>query len=193
MFLLMRINAVSFFIVFCAIGCIVIVAGLLLPSKFSAEASATIEAPQNVIFKQLSNAKNWEEWSVYSPKNTPGLKTFYPKPAIDENSTVMQFTSAKNGEGQLVLGEGFALEGQNYTLKLEKANLLLNGKISLQPFDSTTTKVNWQVQGQVGSNPLRRYVAIITQYALKNEMETSLVRLAAACQKNKKTFTITPP
>jgi hypothetical protein len=56
------------------------VALVLQPDRFTVTRSAIIDAPPNVVFRQINELRNWEAWSPWA-KLDPQARTSYDGPA----------------------------------------------------------------------------------------------------------------
>ena len=63
-------------IILLAVIVLLVVISFMLPSKIHVERSAAIGAPANVVFMQVNNLRNWNNWMPYN-KIDPEMKIEY--------------------------------------------------------------------------------------------------------------------
>ncbi len=162
-------------IVMYLIGLIVLLllAGFLLPSAYSAQRSTTINAPAEKIFPFLNNVKEWKRWTVWNQRD-PNMQLTYSGPEAGagakwawksktEGNGMMEFTAA---EPNKQLTYAFQMEGMSPSpgvLKLEPAG---NG-----------TKVIWSMSGDAGMNPLNRWFGFFMDRLVGPDFEAGLANL----------------
>ncbi|MEO8637090.1 MAG: SRPBCC family protein [Gemmatimonadales bacterium] len=115
-------------LVVAALGLILAVVVALQPAAFSISRSATISAPDSVVFAQLNDFHNWEAWSPWS-KLDPAMKATYAGPAAGAGAEYSWAGNKDVGEGRMTILE--STPSSAVRIKLE----------FLAPFAATNTAV----------------------------------------------------
>jgi uncharacterized protein YndB with AHSA1/START domain len=116
------------------------------PSAFHVERSATIAAPPEVVYAQVSDFHAWKAWSPWD-KLDPSMKTTYDGPASGTGASYSWSGNDQVGEGRMTITD--ATPPSNVTIRLE----------FIKPFKATNitsftwvptpagTKLTWAMDG----------------------------------------------
>ena len=144
----------------------------LLPRMASFERKIVIQAPQEVVFKQVSDLCSWEKWSGLTP-NCPTEEVNY----------------LNAGSGCLA---GYSWETSAQTRKVVvtavapcdsvfvEMDFMRNGKASncfRLSEDNGATMVSWQLETDLGNNPLSRLSGLFFNHLLGPDLESGLEKL----------------
>lgn len=129
------------------------IGGLFMSSKFSMDRSTVINADQKVIFDQINNLKNWEQWSPWQ-KMDPETKLTYDGPEAGVGASY-SWTSSKNGDGTLTISESIPYESITTDMDFKENGKGLAGfKIAK---DGSGNKLTWWFETDLGSNPFKKF------------------------------------
>ncbi|MEP7263258.1 MAG: SRPBCC family protein [Bacteroidota bacterium] len=129
------------------------VAGLFMSSKFSMERSTLINADQKVIFDQINNLKNWEQWSPWQ-KMDPETKITYDGPEAGVGASY-SWTSSKNGDGTLTISESIPYESVTTDMDFKENGKGVAGfKIAKE---GNGNKLIWWFETDLESNPFKKF------------------------------------
>ncbi len=144
-------------IVLAVLAAILVIVGLLLPSDFNVERSKTIDAPQEELFAQVNDVKNWnnwnawnkmdENWKVTYSDNTSGEGAWYSWVSEDENVGKGKVSITKSEPNSLVEGT-MEFEG------MKPANIYHK----FEPQEDGKVKVTFGIKSDIGNNILMKYV-----------------------------------
>ena len=146
--------------------------GFLLPADWEAEASASIQAPPEVVFRFLDSPEGWREWTTWpdsglvreGPERGPGASMSWDDPELGTGS----FRLVEVRTGELV----------RYEVEVNEGRMRTEGEIVLTR-DALGLHVDWRERGNLGRNPLMGYWALSMDRAQTAELEKGLERLAA--------------
>src|ERR1700744_3111869 len=74
----------------------------LRPSDFRVTRSASIAAPQSVVFEQFNDLHKWNEWSPWA-KMDPDSKITYSGPGSGQGASFSWAGGKKVGEGRMTI------------------------------------------------------------------------------------------
>lgn len=171
-------------IVLVVLAAILVVVGLLLPSDFNVERSKVIDAPQEEIYAQVNDVKNWnnwnawnkmdENWKVTYSEDTKGEGAWYSWVSEDENVGKGKVTIT-NTEPQSLIEGTMEFEGMN------PANIYHK----FEPQEDGKVKVTFGIKSDIGSNILMKYVFNLAgEKMVGGNYEKSLDDLAAYVKAN---------
>lgn len=117
------------------------------PAEYSVERSTTIDEPTEVVFEQVNDLRNWEDWSPWADID-PDYETTYSGADSGEGAIFEWSGNAEAGSGRMTIEE--SRPGELVEIKLE----------FLEPFESTSTtsftfdgdgeqtEVTWSMEGE---------------------------------------------
>jgi len=145
---------------------LVVVVGLILPSKIHVEQTQVINAPAATVFNQVNNMENWEKWSAWK-LGDPGMVISYPGKKVGKGGSY-SWKSDKSGNGSMEIIES----NPNSSIKTELNFEGQGGGFGTWKFEpeGNGTKVTWAFDTDMGSNP----IASIMGFMMKGTLNTSL-------------------
>ncbi len=144
-------------IVLAVIAALLVVIGLFLPSDFKAERSAVIDAPQDELFEQINDVKNWNNWNAWN-KIDSNWKVTYSDNTIGEGASYSWKSEDKNvGNGKVIITKSEAMSIVEGTMEFEGMD---PAKIyhTLEPQDGGGVKVTFGINSDVGGNIFLKYM-----------------------------------
>lgn len=163
-------------IILAVLAAIFVIVGFLLPSKFHSERSLIIAAPQEQLFEQVNNVKNWDNWSVWNKMDPNWKVTFSP-----ETSGVGAWYSWTSEMKEV--GNGKISVTKSEPLNLVEAKMEFAG---MEPatlnhkFEATDggIKVTFSMDADLGKNIMTKYFfALMGDKMLGGNYEKSLKSL----------------
>ena len=159
------------FIFIMALIALLLVLAIFLPSSYKVERSLTINAPAEVVYKQvidLNNYLKWNPWSKMDPeaKQTVAEKSFGVGASWSWDGEVV-------GKGGLTITE--AVEYTSIKTELEFTEPRQDKGIGHWFFEESggTTIVTWSMEGDLGY-PVGRYMGLMMDGMLGEQFEQGL-------------------
>ncbi len=140
--------------VFGFIGAVLVtfmVVGLLLPGRWSAEATVEIGADPDVVFAFMDDLGRWDEWTPWSE-----VESELSDPSRGEGA-VRNWDDPQYGRGAITITESREPILVAYRVEIE-GRTQVTGRLEIQPWPGGSLVV-WREQGDFGWNPLMGYVA----------------------------------
>lgn len=162
-------------IAFAALVALVLVIGLVLPSKYRVERSTTIQAPAEAVYASVANLKRWQDWAPWNAGKYPGNQWMFGGPEVGVGA-VHSWSGEDVGTGTLSLTQADPKTGVAYDMSLEHGRYVMHGRISFEPAGSGT-RVTWVDEGDLGGNPLMHYLRFPLQSRLGRDLEQALAQL----------------
>lgn len=159
--------------------------GLFLPGTTRVEREIDIQTPTPMVFAQLNDLKNWENWSPWL-KIDPQIEMAYA-PQTEGVGAWYTWKSLNKGVGT---GKVTILDVK--TNELVHYKLLIDGwseatsdlKCSVK--DSLSTHVTWRFDGEHGMNPLSRWLGFVAfERFVAPDYEKGLMNLKVVCESKK--------
>lgn len=144
-------------IVLAVLAALFVIVGLLLPSKFKSERSAVINAPQDELFAQINDVKNWNNWNAWNKMDTAWNVT-YSDNTVGEGAWYSWVSEDENvGKGKVTITKSEPMSNVEGTMEFAG---MKPAKIyhTLEPQDGDGVKVTFGIDSEIGSNIFMKVV-----------------------------------
>jgi hypothetical protein len=135
-----------------------------------------VNKPLHETFTYLSHLKNWEEWSLWNTDMDSTLYFFY-------NDKMGSIGARQYLAGELI-GNGFIEINQlqqdtslRYFMYLRQGDMTANGKFEFKAIGNQQTEISWIDSGNVGNNPLKRYMVPMVTKSTAQAFKDGLSRI----------------
>ena len=167
-------------IVVLALVVVLVAGGYLLSPKFTVSRSIAIAAPAGKVYALVANPRQWKNWSVWTQRD-PAMQIEYAGP---ESGAGAKWTwrSKSQGDGTMTFTASEPARRVAYALYFPDFGTTSTGEIAFVP-DGNATRVTWTMDGDMGSNPLLRWMALSADGMVGKDFEASLANLKALAEK----------
>jgi uncharacterized protein YndB with AHSA1/START domain len=136
---------------------IMMIISIYLPSEIRLEKAVVIDAPREQVFQQVSDPRNWTDWTV--PQET----TLQPDGHFFRN---------RDGEFTVISRSPFEI----VEARMKMCGIPnIRSTFNFQGNDKTM--VSWNLRADLGKSPYRKYQGLLIRRAIVPEMEMSLGNL----------------
>lgn len=150
--------------------------GLFLPRTYRVERSVVIQARPEAIYADLADLRRWPEWTVWNQQMDPTAKFVFDSPETGVGAAY-RWTGEKMGSGSLKLTSANPTNGIVYDLEFEGGMIRAEGRIRLAPGGDKSVEVTWLNEGDLGKNPVNRYIGLTIDSMLGDQMAQGLSNL----------------
>jgi hypothetical protein len=147
--------------------------GLLLPTTFVVERSTLIDAPPAAIHPYVSTLRTWPEWTAWNTATYPDLQYSLTGPESGIGA-IQTWTDPGMGNGRLEIVESDVESGIRFRLDFEGSPHPLWGTIRYAAEADGRTRVTWTGTGELGKNPLSRYMGLLLDTLIGTDYELGL-------------------
>ncbi|MBN2731779.1 MAG: SRPBCC family protein [Balneolaceae bacterium] len=144
--------------------------GLLLPSEVHVEREKTFAAQPEVVFNEVNNFKNWEDWSAWH-QMADDMEITYSGPSSGEGASY-SWTSETIGNGSQRIIESRPYELIRTELDFEGEGMG-KGTWKFTPVNDST-KVVWALDADMGSGIFDKYMGLLMDTMIGSNFEQSL-------------------
>ena len=160
--------------------------GFFLPSNYKVTKTVMINAAHGKVYPYLNDLEEWPRWTVWNTENDETLKVKYGVKSKGEGAS-MRWNGDKMGNGRLQIKESYPLEGVKFVMHLQDDRILMNGELKITPeMETQQTKIDWTCSGKLDHNPARRYMGLMMNRMLENDLENGLQKLKKLVESEQK-------
>jgi hypothetical protein len=155
--------------------CLLLIAGLCLPSQVVISRSAGINAPPAAIYPLLSDFRTgWTRWNSFDDED-PGIQYSYAGPASGQGA-MQTWTSEKMGDGSMTITKADSSRGVEFDLLIGPQSFKLKGTLAMDPRGAATT-VTWTDRMDLGKSPFKRLMGPVLSKMIGSSFEKSLASI----------------
>lgn len=148
--------------------------GFFLPATFEVTRSVVIDAPEARIYDDIVDPRVWKKWSVWTRRD-PQMDITYAGPPFGQGAK-WSWKSKSEGSGNMEFTRVEPNKRVEYALFFPDYNMRSAGEFRLEP-DGKAVRVTWTNRGDVGSNPLKHYLAVSMDRIVGPDFEAGLANL----------------
>ncbi len=149
--------------------------GVFSPSGFHVSRSAVVAAPAEAVFVPIANLRDWNDWSSWNTQKDPSLKYSYGG-ETGQVGSFMEWKSEKNGVGRVTLVEVVPNSRIKYRMEMDGGKFHADGELTLNPVPEGT-QVVWSDKGDMGNNPLFKFLGLFMDAILGADFQEGLDNL----------------
>ena len=158
--------------------------GFFLPGSTRLERVTDINAPDSLVFNQINELKNWQNWSPWFQVD-PKAGYSYSDPSTGQGA----YFTWESQNSKLGTGKTSILSAE--ANKLVHTKTVMNGfgelmgDFKLMVKDSAHTNLTWTFDMDYGANPILRWIGLTMGKATGGDYDKGLARLKEVCEKEK--------
>jgi hypothetical protein len=152
-----------------------VVIGFFLPSRYRVERSVVIESTPAAIYGQISNFKNWLQWTAWNQTKYPDMQVKFDGPETGVGAGY-SWEGKSTGQGSIKFTRVEPEKGIAYDLEFEHGKYKSTGAIALEKAGDRI-KVTWSNEGDLGGNPVNRYFGLMMDRMIGPDFEEGLNNL----------------
>lgn len=169
-----------FLVAVAGIAVVVVGVGFALPSSYMVTRSVQVNVGADKVYALIADPKAWAKWGVWSQRD-PAMKTTYSG-APSGAGAKWAWESKSEGSGSMEFTRAEQDKAIEYALSFPDMGMTSKGALVLEPAGGAT-RVTWTNAGDVGSNPLTHYFAVMMDDLVGPDFEKGLANLKALAEK----------
>jgi uncharacterized protein YndB with AHSA1/START domain len=162
------------FAVVALIGIALTLGSLLLSGDFKVTRSQLVAAPPERVYELVVDPRRWKEWSVWNRRD-PAMQISY-EGAASGVGAVWAWKSATEGDGRMSFTAAEPARRLAYDLYFPDFGTTSTGEITLVA-EGGGTRVTWSMAGNMGSNPMFRWIALFADRMVGKDFDEGLAQL----------------
>ena len=163
-----------------ALAAVLVVGGMVLSPKFTVARSVAINAPVDKVYALVADPRAWKAWSVWNQRD-PAMEITYTGPPSGAGAA-WAWKSKTEGDGKMTFTAADPGKRVAYDLYFPDFGTTSQGDLSFTA-EGNSTQVRWTMNGDMGSNPLFRWIALFADKMVGKDFEGGLAGLKAVAEK----------
>jgi len=160
-----------------ALAALLAVTGLLfLSSQWHVERSALVAAEPAAVFELVETADGWAAWTAWAKEDDPSHSIVAKDGPVRGEGMTLRYDSEKWGGATFVVTKSASPERLDYRMTLDAHELPLDGAFVLAA-EEGGTRVTWSEKGDMGSNPLYRWMALACRGMVEEHFDKGLASI----------------
>jgi uncharacterized protein YndB with AHSA1/START domain len=166
-------------VVILGLSLLIVGGGLLLSGRFHIERSVLVQAPPAKAYDLVADPRHWKEWSVWNRRD-PAMKIeYFGEPAGAGSGWAWQ--SKSEGDGRMTLTGAEPGQRVAYELYFPDMGSTSTGELRFAP-DGAATRVSWTMDGDMGRNPLMRWMGLLMDRMVGPDFDAGLANLKSRAE-----------
>lgn len=162
-----------------ALALLIGVGGLLVSPKYTVTRTLAINAPADKIYALIADPRGWKQWSAWNQRD-PAMAIEYSGAASGAGA-VWAWKSKSQGDGRMTFTTAEAPKRLGYELYFPDFNSTSTGDFRLDA-NGGATQVTWSMDGDMGSNPVHRWMGLFMDKMVGPDFDAGLARLKALAE-----------
>lgn len=162
------------------LAALLFVGGMALSGEFRAVRSTTIDAPADKVYALIVDPREWKRWSVWNRRD-PAMAIAYSG-APSGAGAVWEWKSKSEGDGRMTFTAAEPARRLAFELYFPDFGTSSTGVLELAAAGSAT-QVTWTMHGNMGRNPVYRWMALFMDKMVGPDFEAGLANLKALAEK----------
>jgi effector-binding domain-containing protein len=153
---------------------VLVIVAYLLPKTYHIERSAVMKGDKSLIYDLTANLNKWDLWAPWRQVDTAAVYELVGKD--EQVGTLRKWDGKVIGNGQMVLTQLVPGELVGYDLSFQHGKYQSKGKITIEAAGDSN-KVAWIDEGDLGYNPMARYMGLFMKKMLAPDFDKGLAKL----------------
>lgn len=178
-----KINRMKLFKIFAGIMglfAMFFIVALFFPHAYRIERNTVVNLPVSTTYGYLNNIRNWKDWSPWNEDLDSTMVSFYSVNPVGSGAT-QYFRGDLVGIGRFRITESNPNERIRYHLSINDGTMQSSATFQFRPVGGKTELI-WVDEGDVGYNPLFRYLLPSKIKDTEKAFEEGLVAIKKAAE-----------
>ena len=154
---------------------VVVAAGWLQPSHYQVERAIVTQAKPEKLYGIVADLRTWEDWTAWNKELDPTITRTFSGPASGVGS-VMAWDGKKTGQGEFKFTDATPPNKLVYSLSFEHGKYQSTGAFTIET-NPKGTVVRWSNEGDLGSNPISRWMGLFMDRLMGDDFAKGLTKL----------------
>jgi uncharacterized protein YndB with AHSA1/START domain len=160
-----------------AIVILLVAVAYALPAHYIVVRSIVIDAQPEKIYPLVANTRAWKQWSAWNQRD-PNMTIVYAGPESGAGAQ-WKWQSKSEGNGEMTLTAADPDRRIGYRLYFPDFNSTASGALTFDPVSAKATRVTWTNEGDLGNNPMMRWMGLMMDRMVGRDFDAGLANLKA--------------
>ncbi|MES2560263.1 MAG: SRPBCC family protein [Bacteroidota bacterium] len=165
----------KYFLILFALVVVFVGVSRFFPHTYYVKRTVEINKPVDSVYTFMANLHNWPSWSLWNTTTDSTLKVFYNQ-RLTGLGARQYFHGNLIGEGRFEINVYEPNKTVGYNLYLNQGEAMANGRFIFETTNHKTT-LHWVDSGDVGNNPLFRYMLASKVSSTEKTFDEGLLRI----------------
>jgi hypothetical protein len=170
------------FVVLLGLLGLALLVSFVLPSSWEVSREMHVSVWPREVHAVAGDLETWKTWSPWSTAADPSAK-FELSAETSEVGSTLSWTGRELGTGKLIITSIDRDKGIEFELRLRGGKEIVRGALGYQEIVTGATIVSLRVRGDVGGNPIGRYMAIARGYTMGPSIVEAIARLKRTAER----------
>jgi len=162
---------------------LLVIVAFFLPMTYRVERSTIMKGDKAVIYDLTSNLGKWDIWTPWT-KKADSTAVIELVGSDGQVGTMRKWNGKVIGNGQMTLTQLVPSELVAYDLSFQKGKYNSKGQLIIESMGDST-KVLWTDEGNLGYNPISRYMGLFMAKMMAPEFDKGLAKLKKVVEERK--------
>ena len=167
-------------VVVLALIAVLVIGGYVLSPRFTVARSVQIDAPPDKVYALIASPREWKQWSVWNQRD-PAMQITYAGPESGAGAK-WSWHSKSQGDGSMTFTAAEPPRRVAFELYFPDFGTTSTGELVLGPVGNGT-QVTWSMNGDMGGNPVFRWIALFADRMVGKDFDAGLANLKAVAEK----------
>jgi len=161
------------------LAAVLVLGGLALSPAFTVTRSTLVAAPPEKIYALVADPRGWKAWSVWNRRD-PAMQIVYSGPPTGVGAA-WEWKSQSEGDGKMTFTAAEPGKKVAFDLFFPDFGTTSHGELSFAP-EASGTRVTWTMNGDMGRNPVFRWMALAMDRMVGKDFDAGLANLKAIAE-----------
>lgn len=163
-----------------AIIVLLVIVSFFLPSSYSITRTTVMKAAPEAVFDQFNDFNNWRQWNTFDDMYKEiQYTTSDPSSGVGAKQS---WVANKNEKGEMTIVKSDPPKAMEFTIAFEGFDDPMYGYVNFEAVPEGT-KVTWTDKGNMGNNPLYKYMGLFMDNMMGSNMEKSFENIRRVVEK----------
>jgi len=163
-----------------ALAAVLLLGGLMLSSSFTVTRTVQVKAPPEKVYALVAEPRRWKEWSVWNTRD-PAMQITYSGPPAGAGAA-WEWKSESQGDGKMTFTAAEPAQHVAFDLYFPDFGTTSQGELRFTAAGGGT-RVAWTMNGNMGKNPLFRWMTLFADSMVGKDFDEGLAQLKALAEK----------
>lgn len=160
---------------------VVLAGGYLISPTFTVTRSTVVNAPAERLYALVATPRAWKQWAVWNQRD-PAMQIAYTGPESGKGAA-WEWKSKSEGDGKMTMTAVEPGRRVAFDLYFPDFDSTSHGELTFVQ-EGGATRVNWTMHGDMGANPIARWMTLAMGSMVGKDFDAGLANLKALAERS---------